>query len=314
MALAGPMPGWAQGILFSVKPSLLSLSECVAEPGAVPIPGVATNLNLEVAGWQTQPVSESGPGTFHLVFKEPTRVGTVLVHHAGSVSYQVGKAWKTLDPGAETGRDLQVLTLPEGVDIQAVRITVPSRPDGADADGAPLHRAELSYATLIPVRLARLTEPVEVTAHCANDKAGEVLLDGRVDPERNWTSDRHALTPETPEWVMLKWNTPQTVRGVMTFRGREDGGLGSFFTEVFTGEGDPVGGGMEGWQRPVGRRTPTGPFRSSQFFVALQPVTGRALRLISAEGGARAGLGEVILTRDAGTPSKAGPVTPGKVN
>jgi hypothetical protein len=67
--------GWSMGsaqqsMRFSLRPDQLAISKCLAQPGSVPIPLVATNLNLEVADWATAAASTKQPGEFLLVFDE----------------------------------------------------------------------------------------------------------------------------------------------------------------------------------------------------------------------------------------------------
>jgi len=71
---------------FSLQTDLLDLTNCVAQPGNVPVPLGPTNANIEIINWTTKPVGSNQPGEFIVRFKRPTSVGTLIQYEGGQVS------------------------------------------------------------------------------------------------------------------------------------------------------------------------------------------------------------------------------------
>ena len=306
---AGP-----RAMRFTLRPDMLDLTNCVAEPGAVPLSLNATNLNLEVLDWKTGPLPTLHTGEFVLRLRAPMPVGSLITYGAGEVSYFSSNAWKKLAVEAESGRRLQVLPFADRERIESIKITVPAQPEGGDDGAAKTYRATLPFAALIPVRLAAISQGAAVTVSSLSLPAGddsptpwlnhpETLVDGFIDARRNFsTREREVPTrPDAPEWILLTWPEPRFLRGFAVWRGAEEEGLGGMKVEYFAGPGNPFeSGNAADWRVWPVIPTEPGQFRSYQFFVGRQAVTSNGLRLSSTGEVRRVSLGEVTVVEQSG--------------
>lgn len=289
---------------FSIRADALALSNCVAQPGGVRLQLAPENPSLEILDWSAQPATNR-MGEFTVSFREPTPVGSVIAYDGGEVSFLTGGIWQQLDPGRDAGRRLQVLPLPPGVMVEAVKFIVPAAPLPA-ADGKPgQFKATLPFATFIPIRAANiaLDAAVTVSSTAPSAKPG-MLIDGEVDARQNFSTAQRKAQPSNvgSEWVMLGWSALRPIRGMAFLRGSEDAGFGQSRIEIFAGEGDPsANGGTNGWAEIVGRTTLPGRFRANQFFVSMKPLEARALRITSTGGVDRVSAGEIAVLADLGS-------------
>src|SRR6185436_16603324 len=100
---------------FSLKTDTLSLSNCIAQPGNVPVPLTAEDFNLEIVNWLSAPRPTNHTAEFLLQFNAPTRVGTVIAYEPGMVSFLSSNTWTTLPPAGNAGRGLQVIPVALGI-------------------------------------------------------------------------------------------------------------------------------------------------------------------------------------------------------
>jgi hypothetical protein len=117
-------------------------------------------------------------------------------------------------------------------------------------------------------------------------------------------------TSETsPEWLLLTWEEPQSIRGIGFLRGSEEAGFGRSVTEIYRGEGDPTAaaGQAEGWELVEGRVTEPGKFRSHQLFVSRGNLESRGVRIRSLGAVKQMTLGELTVVNELGY--APGPVT-----
>lgn len=316
-ALAAP-----RAMRFTLRPDMLDLARCVAEPGAVPLSLETTNVNLEVLDWQAAPSSMSHTGEFLLRLRAAMPVGSLITYGAGEIFYSVSNAWRKLAAPEEAGRLLQVSPFSGLERVEAIKITVPARLENENDDAAEkVYRAVLPFAALVPVRLASIGQEATVTvsslsAPAADDSATpwlnhpETLVDGFIDPRRNFsTLDRGVpLSPEAPAWILLTWPEPQSIRGFAIWKGAEEEGLGEMKVEYFAGRGNPFeSGNPDDWRVLGVMPTLPGQFRSYQFFVGRQTVTSNGLRLSSTGGVHRISLGELTVMEPAVMGSVAAP-------
>ncbi|HMJ66323.1 MAG TPA: hypothetical protein VK615_13335 [Candidatus Binatia bacterium] len=91
---------------FSLQTDLLDLTNCLAQPGSVPIPLGSTNANIEIINWTTKPVRTNGAGEFIIRFKRPTTVGTLIQYEGGQVSVEISNEWVNVPAPLDAGRKL----------------------------------------------------------------------------------------------------------------------------------------------------------------------------------------------------------------
>jgi hypothetical protein len=278
---------------FSLQTDILDLTNCVAQPGNVPIPLAATNANIEILDWTTKAVNTNAPGEFLLKFKQPTMVGTLLQYEGGEVFAQVGEEWKAVPAPLEAARKLQTVPLPFGEPFSALKIRVQAEKTNG------LFQSRLSFATLIPVRAINVAVTAEASASSvAPDKKPSALVDGVLDAKENFST---APRKDKPEWITLMWGSPQRFRGLGLFRGSADAGLGEPLIETYFGNGDPAQAtGTNGWKSVFTRSTAPGTFRANRFYVAMEMQETRGLRLTATGEVSRIGLGEVVVFQDLG--------------
>jgi hypothetical protein len=291
-------------VRFTHEVSVLDLTQCLAQPGAVPVPIKPQDVNLEIVDWATISKPEPFVGEFTLSLTEARLVGSVFVYGAEAVRYQAAGRWKQIEPGPEKGRLLQMLPLPPGDLVEKVLVQVRAHPhlEGEKT----VYRATLPFLTIIPLRTLNVAGQATVTASslAPGGAPAKVLVDGVVSEARNFsTAPREAETSEaSPEWVVLSWKEPQSIRGVGLLRGSHEAGFGRSVTEFYKGAGDPIAAAAqtEGWEQVQGRATLPGAFRSHQLLVSPSSLDTRAVRIRSVGAIRQLSLGELIILNDLG--------------
>lgn len=297
---------WAQNTgRFTLRPELLALPECVAQPGAVPIPLSTNTLNLEVLDWRTAPTATNQAGEFVLRLKQPVRLGTVLAYEPGQISWSLSNRWTPLSPGADAARKLQVVALPPNQLVDGLRFVVPAQPTSATVGPGQTFQATLPFVALFPPRIVNVAPEARVTVSSRDQSAAAgpnqpaLLNDGVVEARSNFKmAPRDTNAPSgSGEWVVLSWEQPRKLRGVALFRGEQDAGFEEMGIDLFSGQGDPQAAATTSgaWQFADGIMAPPGRFRGMQFFVFYGAAETRGLRVRSLGGARQAGLGEIAV-------------------
>jgi hypothetical protein len=286
---------------FGLPAQVLDITNSLAQPGSVR-PPVSTNNTLEIVNWQAALSSSNQPGEFVLKLAQPLPVGTIVTYEPGEASFMVSNQWRRLSVGQEEGRKLQILPLPPAEVVEALKFVVPARATNEK------YQATLPFVTLLPVRLLNISLDAQVRA--SSPQAGvspQTLLDGIIDPKRNFSASRRDRQPAEPAWIELSWKEPRTLRGMILLRGSEDP-RASLIVEAFTSTNAlPSAWTTNGWETVRGRWTSPGTFRGDEFFVALSRLSARALRLSSINELDQIGLGEIVVLRELGLePAPAG--------
>jgi len=321
--LVNPVEAQQRPMRFSLQTFLLDLPGSTATPGDVPIPLTPQDTNIELVNWTTAATDSPHTAKFVVKLRNLTSVGSIITYGATKVSYKGAQGEATIDPGDDLGRLFQIYPLSEGEVVESITVEVTARPVKGENGQADKYQATLPYLTLIPVRALNVARSAEVSVSSIDldaDLGGktwrnrpETLVDGRVDEVWNFsTAPRETLTsPETPEWILLRWKEPQKIRGVGMLRGSEEHGFGQSVTEVFVGSGDPAAAkGTNGWKTVEGRATLPGKFRSFQLFVSLEELTTTALRIRSTGGVKQLRVGEIVILQDLGQASDIRTVRP----
>jgi hypothetical protein len=284
---------------FSLKTDALALPGCVAQPGNVPVPLAAGDLNLEIVNWLSAPAPTNHTAEFLLRFNAPTPVGSVIAYEPGVISFLSDEAWTALSPVDGAGRKLQVIPFPQGAQVEAIKFSVPSHSISGAAADVGIHRASLPFATFLPIRVVNIAgDAVATASSAAPANRAAVLNDGLLGPERNFaTAPRpNTVSPEKPEWLQLTWAGPKDFRGIAFFHGRMETGAGHAVFETFRGDGDPNASvSTDNWEPMRLRSTAPGRFGANQFFVSMQPIQSRALRITSTGAVSQITLGEMVV-------------------
>ena len=301
-------PAAAQRVMrFSLPPEILDVTNCVANPGGVPLALGRANANLEVLDWATKAVGSNQPGEFVLKFRQPMMLGTLVHYGGGRVSVLASNEWRELPSGLDGSRKLQSTPFPFGELFDGIKVTVP----GEKTNG--LFQARLPFATLIPVRAVNVAGGAMVSSSLsAPGKRPATLVDGMVEPRETFSMAPRdaAITPEKPEHVTLAWPAPQRFRGLGFFRGTTDAGVGEPLIETFAGAGEPDAG-TNGWNSILTRSTPPGSFGLNQFFVSMEMQETRGLRITATGGVSRLALAEIVVFQDLGAaPAPTNTVAP----
>ena len=299
---------------YSLKPEVLDLTQCIAQPGRVPIPLAANGLNLEIVNWSAAPTPTSQPGEFLLKFARPMSLGSLMAYEPGEISYLISSnRWKPLPAGYDAGRKLQVIPFPPRELVEAIKFVVPAQrqPDGAAADAA--YRATLPFVIFVPVRAINIASEATVAVSSADKTTApsmpwlnrpETLVDGFVDSKMNFsTAPRDPNSPDqAPAWIRLTWDQPQSIRGLAFMHGAAEQGAADAIIEFHATEGDPLAPEKPyDWGTLALRTAQTGNFRSNQFGVVMQELVTRSLRLRSTNQPPRLSLGEIMILQDLGT-------------
>jgi len=295
-------------VRFSLKTATLALTNCLANPGSVAIPLTPDDTNIEIVDWKTVPTDAEHEGEFVLRMAGPTIVGCIIVYGAGAVSYETAGDWKPLQDPREQGRQLQFLVPVAGDLITGIKIVVPAQ-RLAGSEDSPQFQATLPFLTLIPVRAINIAMNSTVTTSSQGEPAlgkpssnhPRAIIDGLIHPRANFSTAKRPspITPEFPEWIQLTFEEPQSVRGLVLFRGSEDHGLGQSVTEAYIGNGAPTSG-TEGWAVIKGMASQPGKFRSHEFLVSVKNIDAKAIRIRSMGGAQNLALGELAVLTDLG--------------
>ncbi len=305
-------------IRFSIRVDSVDLANSLAQPGNITIPISPTNQNFEVVNWSTTNLSEKQSGVFTIKFKSPINSGSIIVYDAGEIEFHSNNKWSRLKIEDATDRRLQVIPLPVGLSIDAVRFTIDSKITKTSAN-APQYKAVLPYLTIVPATLVNVAPEASIWTSSA-DKPSEgfqpqpwlnrpfTIVDGYIDPSRNFSSAKRAspITSESPEWIILSWDKPMPLRGLGFYFGTSEKGFGNFTVEQYTGLSEArFATGTNDWQQIPLVKTPTGNFRSNQFLVFSNLVSTRGIRVLSTGGVDRITIGEITAMADARLYSKS---------
>ena len=284
---------------ISLPVKMVDLTNSLAQPGKVRVPLSPTNNSVEIVDWKSAAASSNHTAEFVVRLSVPARVGTVVAYEPGEISFLVSNQWQRLPAGIEEGRKLQIVPLPPGETIEALKFKV-----AAKKTSETEFQATLPFLTLLPVRLLNIAADAQVIAGSTNSKAKPaVLVDGMIGAKESFSTARRdkAATPGSPEWIQLTWKQSQGLRGLGLFRGTNDPGIGPHKVEVFVGTNAvPMTWSTNDWHTLPGRLTSPGAFAANQFFVGFTSVPTRALRITTTGEVHQVGLGEIAVLRELG--------------
>ncbi len=300
----------AQMMRYSLSPDVLELTNCLAQPGRVPIPLTASNVNLEIVNWTTAPSPTNQPGEFLLSFRQPLTLGSMVTYEPGEVRFRTAGQWKALPPTYDGDRKMQVLAFPMGERVEAIKFVVPAKRQA----GGVNYTATLPFLIFIPIRAINIAPDATVAVSSAAKPGGpaqpwlnkpETLVDGFVDAKQNFsTALRDAASTNTgPEWVRLIWPEEQGIRGLAFMSGSAEQGTDTAVVEAHAAEkGDPLAPEKPlDWQ-PLGLRTSrTSSFCAHEFSVITHACVTRGLRLRATNAPPSLSLGEIMVIQDLGT-------------
>jgi hypothetical protein len=291
---------------FGVPAETLLASNCVAQPGNVPVPMPPGERNVEIVEWSAAPAAGPHFGEFVLRFKSPVPVGAVVGYELGDLQFWESNRWVTLPADAESGRKLQVRALPPALRIEGIKCTVPARPVPGNPAAAARYQATLPFLALLPIRVQNIAPGAVVSASSTNPAARppQWLVQGEILPGRNFSTASRTTPrrPDASDWLMLEWQESRSFRGLALFWGKGDEGLGPVQVEAFQGPGDPrAAEGTNVWRDVQTKSTAPGRFREHQFVVASAPVETRALRLVNTNGISQMQLGQIVVLAPLGT-------------
>ena len=190
--------------------------------------------------------SKPGPRYLRLGFTQSVPVGTVLVRGGGQLSvlrpgshYPGSLADDAQWIPAKRITDHRLLNtevdkasyglwvLPAGTKTRALRFSHVAAPTDSDAAGV------LSGVYLLDGRFQNLAPEARMTAS-ANSGAASLLNDEKFNEGRTWDNGpdfSHAVTAATPEWILLVWPHPVSLRGLAALWA----GFNAADVQVFTG-------------------------------------------------------------------------------
>lgn len=305
-------------VRFSIRVDMVDIPNSVAEPGNVQIPISPTNLNFEIVNWSITNNTENWRGVFTVRFKAALMAGTVIAYEPGEVECLSNNRWELLQLKGETTKKLQVLPLPSGKPVEAIRFNI--APKIVKSSGKTLqYRATLAYATIVPVRLLNVASEAGIATSSADKPSEgfqpipwlnrpETIIDGYIDANRNFSTAKRdqPITPASPEWIILSWEEPVPLRGLGLFFGASEKGIGDFKLEHYTGNLEPrLATGTNGWSPTPFVKTPAGKFRENQFLVFSNLITTRGIRILTTGGVDRVTIGEITAMADATLYSKS---------
>lgn len=313
------------------SPAALDAEGCYALPGrtqaSLPVLRVGSTIANHTEGWRVAESAQPGRACYVVAFKAPTPVGSVLIlggwqvgflKDGGSADADDDASWIDVPYPGDAKDSLRLVPFPPGVTTKAIRLTAPLKPTSAGT-----FTAELWLASTFAERFINVAPQAQVHVSSCGPRDGgfqpdarkntpEVLNDGASRPIWQSGPRPEPLTEQKPEWVVLEWEQPQTLRGCATFMDSEATGYGQLRVEAFTGAGrpDPQAAAWE----TVGTMDLKRPWRpviwehSCDFG---RPVTTRGLRLVATQGMTQAraaggegaspatiGLGEVMAFTD----------------
>ncbi len=238
--------------------------------------------------------TDSGPRHLRLSFTQPVMVGSLLVRGGDEVS--------VLRPGApypgnladdtqwmpaqritqgqvgqgEVPADSYALwVLPSVTQTRAIRFSHVSLPSDATYAGS------MGGLYVLSTRFANLATEANVQASANNSVAGKLIND-QYDSWLAWDNGpdyRHTVSAAQPEWIVLHWPQPVTLRGLAALWA----GFNAADVEVFTGPADAaLDNAPESDWRVVGRYTLSNQYPLQlgvDWFDFGSAVTSRAVRL-----------------------------------
>lgn len=286
-----------------LTPATVDQGASYALPGHVALHlGVARLQNVPGQVWESAPVAQKSRAFFMVVFKQPLPVGTILALTSGQISYlrpgvqpdpEQEDRWITVPYPGDPGQRLRVLPLPPGTVTGALRVTLETSPNPQGKFSAGLTLLTCFAARLVNVGpLAQ----VSVSSSAGSDQGfrpeGHLnepanLVDGLL-PVRSWASGPRAtpVSPEQPEWIVLDWGAPRSLRGCALFMGAHESGCGRVQVQRFTGTGTPNGADNAQWET-VKELSAFRPWRLPLWEVYGdfgRPVQTSALRLLTTAG------------------------------
>jgi len=180
------------------------------------------------------------------------------------------------------------------VATRAIRLSGSLRPDSSGR-----FRAELVFATTLAARCVNVAPLADVFVSSSGAKPQgfrpdarlnnpKSLLDGTV-AHRNWSSGKRKepLSAEKPEWIVLDWGAPRTVRRCAAFIGAWEPGFAQMLVQRYVGTSRPDGANERAWET-VGKLSTRKPWRPPRFWEAYcnfgRDVATRALRFLATAG------------------------------
>jgi len=312
--------------LTSGEESFIDLSAVIDADASLASPGDVKALivgGMAVADWAVSPQNDRVPGRFLLQFTRPIQAGTVVVYAKAAISCLIDDAWHDVSYDGPQEHVLRYIPLPAGKMISALRLTLePELITRGNAAG--LYGTNVPFLALLPQRLANAASGASVLTSSADALSQGfqpvvwlnrpwTLVDGFISDRWNFFSRKRAegetaLSPESPEWIMLAWERPLPLRAVLIARGSAEKGIGDAIIETYAGTGNPrFALGDEGWRKVDATFTQPMKFRSLQMLALPEAVTTNALRIRCIGGVDQLGVGEVSALVDPGAaPAFAG--------
>lgn len=302
---------WPTGMLLADGPCVIADSQAV--PGDVRAPIVSTSGVWSILDWKTDSQPEAFDGVFTLRYNAPVTNLSLLTYDAGRLEIESDGRWQSLPEGPDAGLRLRVSPLPSTAPVRAVRFILPATLTRSPA-GVVSNLATLPFVTPLPFRAVNVAPEATVTVSSADKISSgfqpkpwlnrpDTLVDGFVDEHENFsTAERDSqITAETPEWLMLSWDQPQSLRMLGLLRGKSEKGIGQAVVEAYVGEGDPrFATGASGWTTLPGEWSAEGAFRSLCLFDFNRNVTTRGLRVRITGGVKQVRVGEIMALHDLG--------------
>ena len=288
----------------------VAVADSLAMPGKVAVPAVASNAGMEIIGWST-PTEAKQAGEFTLRFAAPVDGASVFGYESGAVSYEANGQWTAVPAGVNSDLKLRTIALPAGVPANAVRFTVPAQLN-RNTNGKAAYSATIPFATILNFRAVNIASQASVVVSSADKLSSgfqpmgwlnrpETLVDGFVSERINFFTAVRAtdISSDNPEWFMLCWDQPQSMRALAIMRGRDEKGIGTSVVEVYSGDGDPrFATGTAGWTVVPQKWSGEGKFRLVQYMDFERNITARAVRIRVIGGLRQASMGEIAVFSD----------------
>ncbi len=288
----------------------VSTTESLAMPGKVLLPPAATG-GIEIINWVTSATMVNQTGEFTLRFTAPIDGTSIFSYDPGEVSYEAGGKWTSLPKGIDGDLHLRTIALPAGLPASAVRFSVPGNLN-RNTTGKASYTASIPFATILNFRAVNIAPQATIVVSSADKLSSgfqpipwlnkpETLVDGFIDSRQNYfTAPRGTtISSDNPEWFMLSWNQPQSLRGLAIMRGSNEKGLGTNTVEVYSGAGDPrFATGTAGWTVVPQKWSIAGKFRSVQYMDFERNITASAVRIRVTGDIPQASLGEIVVFSD----------------
>src|SRR6266404_2167081 len=191
--------GFSQGMRFSLPREQVDVEASLAQPGDLPVPLSATNINLEILNWQTSLTPTPERGQFLLKLRSPARVGSILLYGNADVSAGSANRWTKLAAIAKGPDRLRLLALHGDALVESIKLTAPpqKQPDNSG------FRAVIPFMTLLPVQATNIAPTAEISATARNP---ELLVDGIA--EETQTVIAEVPASNSSAWIKLTWKEP----------------------------------------------------------------------------------------------------------